>query len=356
MICLNLYTELPVRVHKDLGRIISGGIDMCGILTTAITRRKSLNQPLLEEYKFVAHRDRAKISFEDCLNLSTHLALEHHQAIKVNMIELIEEGDAVQSDELISPHLVQILNNLPLIQPDVHLITGNRSLDNVTLPSEITVLQSEQLIKNNNALLIAGYNLLMSDKNEILKTILPALKVDGFLLTRGQPLTKEDTATAELYNLVIVLEKRTEKEHIILLKKRGQSTSGQEVIFVNHYEFSWLDQLKLTLNAENKLESTRRIFIVAEGDTESGLLGLVNCLRKEPGGEIIRGVLIQDMKAPKFSLNDPFYAKQLQMDLAINVLRPGKIWGSYRHLPLAPLKPKLVYHAYVNQLVCPTIQ
>ena len=105
------------------------------------------------------------------------------------------------------------------------------------------------------------------------------------------------------------------------------------------------------MNAENELKKPAKIILVSEKDPECGLLGLVNCLRREPGGESIRGVFIQDKTAPKFSLHEPLYAEQLRNDLIINVLRPGNMWGSYRHLPLASLTPKLVYHAYANQLV-----
>jgi len=80
------------------------------------------------------------------------------------------------------------------------------------------------------------------------------------------------------------------------------------------------------------------------------LLDFVNCLRKEPGGELVRGVLIQDTKAPKFSLQDPFYVQQLQKDI-VNVLRSNKTWGSYRHLRLPRSETELVSIAHVCQTV-----
>lgn len=348
---LNLHAELPVRVYKDLNTIISGGVEISGVMATPISRRRPTESPILEQYKFVAHRDRAEISFKESIILSTHIVLEYHQATKVNIIELIEEGDKVTIKELVSPLFVEILNNLPLIQSNISLMTRTNCFDGVTLPPEITLSQSQKLSKDDNAILITGYNLLSSGKNKTLKEISQTLKSDGFLLSRGQPITKEDIATAERYGLAIVLEKRSGNEYITLLKKKGRPTNKTEVVFANNHEFSWLEQLKSILNAESELSNTTKIYIVAEKDTESGLLGLVNCLRREMSSELIRGVFIQDEDAPRFSLHDPLYAEQLQMDLILNVLRPGKIWGSYRHFPLLPLKPKLVYHAFVNQMV-----
>jgi len=103
------------------------------------------------------------------------------------------------------------------------------------------------------------------------------------------------------------------------------------------------------MNVEND-NTNMRIIIVAERDFECGLLGLVNYLRKEPGGEMIRSVFIQDGDAPAFLLQESLYMRQLQLDLPINVIRSG-IWGSYRHFPLSLLEPKLVQSAYVSQMV-----
>ncbi|XP_025162220.1 fatty acid synthase-like isoform X2 [Harpegnathos saltator] len=344
-------TELAVHVYKNLNTVISGGVEIRGITATIIPRRKVTGSPVLEKYKFVAHRDGVKVSLEVGITLSTHLVLEYHQTTKVDIIELLEDDDDISIEELASPLFAQILGNLPLIQPNITLINRTNRFDDIKLPSEIVITKSKKLSTKNNIMLATGCNLLTSSKNETLKEILLILRDDGFLLTRGQPLTKADLAYADANNLAVILEKQTGNESITLLKKRGQSTNKTQVIYVNNYEFSWLKQIKSILSAGDELTNSMRIIIVGEKDTDCGLLGLVNCLRKEPGGELIRGVFIQDKNAPKFSLHDPFYTEQLRMDLVINVLRPEKVWGSYRHLPLEPLKHKLVHHALMNQLV-----
>ncbi|KAF7409679.1 hypothetical protein HZH68_004060 [Vespula germanica] len=124
------------------------------------------------------------------------------------------------------------------------------------------------------------------------------------------------------------------------------------IIDVNSNEFDWLHKVHYILarNEERKIQNTR-IILVEEGNFQSGLLGFINCLQKEPGGDIFRAVLIQDLNAPKFSLNLPLYSKQLEMDLVTNVLRPGNVWGSYRHQLLPSRQPKLSYHAIIKQLV-----
>ena len=123
------------------------------------------------------------------------------------------------------------------------------------------------------------------------------------------------------------------------------------VVYVSNDNFNWLDDLKLLVSGDNKLDKKSRIILVGEGDFECGLLGFVNCLRKEPDGELVRGVLIQDKNALKFSLQDPFYVQQLQKDMTINVLRSNRTWGSYRHLRLPRPEANPVPAAYISQMV-----
>ncbi|EFN62855.1 Fatty acid synthase, partial [Camponotus floridanus] len=122
----NITTEekqFPVRVYKDMETIVSGGVEIRGVKATSIFRRKPTASPVLEEYRFVAHRDQAEVSLQESIILSTHLALEYHQMTKVNIIELIEDDDEITTEELASPLFLEVLNNLPLIKPNINLIT-----------------------------------------------------------------------------------------------------------------------------------------------------------------------------------------------------------------------------------------
>ncbi|EFN64046.1 Fatty acid synthase [Camponotus floridanus] len=171
----------------------------------------------------------------------------------------------------------------------------------------------------------------------------------GFLLTLEELGAIYDYSCLDKYRLKVILEKRTNDKTIVLLRKIQDFKTNQQIVHVNNYEFSWINKIKSFMNVENDKINTR-IIIVAEGDFECGLLGLVNCLRIEPGGEMIRSVFIQDGYAPAFSLQESLYMRQLQLDLPINVIRSG-IWGSYRHFPLPILEPKFVESAYISRMV-----
>lgn len=54
-----------------------------------------------------------------------------------------------------------------------------------------------------------------------------------------------------------------------------------------------------------------------------------------------------DKCAPKFSLEEPLFKKQLNKDLILNVYK-NKAWGSYRHLLLEPPSLIEVQHGRIN--------
>lgn len=346
-----LIIELPVRVYKQFETIISGGVEIRGVKSRLISRRLPASEPILEKYKFVAYRDRAQISLQEAIRLAMHIAIEYHQAIHVKTIELIGDSDNVTANELASPILTKILADLPLIQANVLLTASPNRFDDDALSLNVTSINS--LSNEENALLAIGIDLLTKNKSDQLEQILSKLRDGGFVLTREKKLPNlENLSALSKYNLDVILEKNTSTENIILLKKKDQPIQKTEIVRINNNEFTWLEKLNSIMNMENKTIDNTRIILVSEKDFDCGLLGFVNCLRKEPGGEMVRGLLIQDIEAPEFSLQNSLYTKQLQLDLPINVLRPGKIWGSYRHEPVSLSKLKPVYHAFVNQTVC----
>lgn len=88
------------------------------------------------------------------------------------------------------------------------------------------------------------------------------------------------------------------------------------------------------------------IVIYAENEPESGILGLTNCLRREPETSEVRCFHLQtDNK--RFDLNDKFIAEQLQKKMAINVFRNGT-WGTFRHLLIEQLDFVKSEHCFVN--------
>nr|XP_003703606.1 PREDICTED: fatty acid synthase [Megachile rotundata] len=342
--------EFSVRVYHNYDVIVSGGIEIHGLKANTIQKRKLMSVPVLEEYKFVANRDKAQTSLEEMIILSTHLALESNIISNPKIMELINHDDVIPDEEVLTPVFIKVLGDLPLIRPKISLAVEPNKYKKISLPEDITIIDPNKLPQDGSIFMTAAYNIFSKKKFDSLAQLLHSTTDYGFILAREAIVNNDTYSFLQECKLNIVLEKSFNGETLLLLKKQEMPPQKTVVVFVNNDEFSWLEKVKETLKYEETRSNneTVRLVLVGEGDLENGTLGLLKCLRREPHGKIAKAVIIQDRNAPKFSLNDPFYAKQLDIDIAINILRPGKIWGTYRHVPYPPLKPILVPHGYAH--------
>ena len=77
-----------------------------------------------------------------------------------------------------------------------------------------------------------------------------------------------------------------------------------------------------------------KLWLISNESKINGMIGLVNCLRLEPGGEGIRCLFNCDVdNHPFVNLESEHFSDILKKDLAINVIKEGKL-GTYRHLSL----------------------
>ncbi|XP_076294356.1 fatty acid synthase-like isoform X2 [Lasioglossum baleicum] len=343
--------DLPVHVYSDYDTVVSAGIEIRGIKTHAIQRRKVMEDPILEEYKFVAHRDKAEISLEEMVIISSQVALDCSLLTTPKILELIDPEDNLSVEEVLTPTVLKVFGNEPMIRPKMVLAANKDRYEKLPDLTEITVIEPNKLPEDGSIIMAVAYDILTKKRQHYLDQLMEAIAEDGFILTKESIVNSDTYLYIRGYELAVVLEKSYKGQTLLLLKRLGKLPRITEVVYVNNNEFSWLSKVKETLKVqEGKKSSERdtRLVLVAEGDLENGALGMVKCLRKEPCGEIAKTVIIQDENAPKFSLDDPFYSDQLDIDVGINILRPGRVWGSYRHLPLPAPEPIPLPHCYVN--------
>ncbi|KAF7404701.1 hypothetical protein HZH66_003607 [Vespula vulgaris] len=289
---------IPVQFFKNVDMIAAVGVEIHKLRISEIAKKRPISDPVIEEYKFTAYRDKKETSLREILTLSVHITLENIPMIKMKTIELVTDEDNISTEKLVSPMILDILKNSPLVEADVNILVSRNKLKDI--PKHITVLEPNMVKTGDTTPFAIGYGLLKNGEKDSLKKLLRFTKNAAFLLSREKKNTQLDLSILQKFQLRIVLEKCTFEESWILLKKI------------------------------NKIPEQTMI--------------------KEPGGNIFRAVLIQDLQAPKFSLKLPLFSKQLETDLVTNVLRPGNIWGSYRHQLLPSREPKLTYHAIINQV------
>ncbi|XP_075418526.1 fatty acid synthase isoform X2 [Tenrec ecaudatus] len=151
-------------------------------------------------------------------------------------------------------------------------------------------------------------------------------------------------------SLHLVARKRSFYGSALFLCRRLAAPQSPIFLPVEDSSFRWVDTLKGLLEES----SSRPVWLTAVSCASSGVVGLVNCLRKEPRGHRVRCVLVSNLSSsapvPPTDLSSPELQKVLQGDLVMNVCRDGD-WGSFRHFPLEHDKPQeMTEHAFVNIL------
>ncbi|XP_008826418.1 fatty acid synthase [Nannospalax galili] len=137
---------------------------------------------------------------------------------------------------------------------------------------------------------------------------------------------------------------------VLFLCRRATPQDSPIFLPVEDTSFQWVDSLKSILATS----SSQPVWLTAMDCPTSGVVGLVNCLRKEPGGHRIRCILLSNLsrasRLPKLDPGSAELQKVLKSDLVMNVYRDG-VWGAFRHFLLEQDKPEeQTAHAFVNVL------
>ncbi|XP_061081570.1 fatty acid synthase isoform X1 [Conger conger] len=175
----------------------------------------------------------------------------------------------------------------------------------------------------------------------------------GFLTTQNhqQNLLSQvewEQAFAEASLRVVAMRKSFYGSALFLC--RHLAPSKQPIFLsVDSMDYQWVETLKSTLAQA----SDTPVWLTAT-QGHSGVVGMVNCLRQEPGGNRIRCAFVSNLStasaAPSLDPSHMDLQDVLEKDLSVNVYRDGQ-WGVFRH-QLIPqeLNEELTEQAYVNVL------
>lgn len=334
--------ELPICMYKDIGVIKSGGVEIQGLKASAIARKKATAEPVLETYQFVPHENNEKSDVSDIVRICVHLVLENVPSQKVKTVEVLEPS-ADSNTTILTPIINKALGDLPLIQADNTILSDVNNPLLADLSSDI-LIEDKKLATDQTILLLVTPNVLSADCREALKTALASVKESAFILARE----KSNVTPVISPEIKLCAVFKTESEKFYLVRKVQKIESAPVIINIPEDNFSWLPILQAAVKAED-VPSDQRIIVYAQNEPFNGIIGLINCLRREISGDKIRAFLILDKDAPPFDINNPFYKEELSKDLAVNVYKDGK-WGSYRHLLLQENALVETHHKYVNVL------
>ena len=258
------------------------------------------------------------------------VAIEYTIAHKQAENESIKGFDKIQDF-----NIVKWNSDFPeLNKNDFNLIIHHDSheLWNINLENYI---KSTSKIINENGFLLGIFRSKITTPEIILNDLLyENIPTENQLLNRIEEFEK--TAFENGYKII---SKKTDSILFtaILFRKINQNLKSNEqtVIEVKTGQFNqWIDQLKQLIEEHKYKDKFSNIWLHAHDSNINGVIGLVQCLRQESGGDKLRCIFDLDNKLPKninFNLN-PF-KKILENDLVMNVFKDNK-FGSFKHLNL----------------------
>ncbi|KAJ8943746.1 hypothetical protein NQ318_011957 [Aromia moschata] len=315
--------HVPVYMYRNIGVIKSAGIELRGMKASLAPRRQQTQAaPKLEKYQFVPYEnnqpliedpERTKIQ---ALTVLLQTVLENSSgALKLKIAEV---GNDKPIEAVLAPTIKNIVESEPMVSVEATVVTS-ASVDTTAL----TAVDVKHVVRdiNSNPVaqdvhLVVASDVLTYNGMNILQNAAASLKAGGFILleeAKGPVDNKKLTAIG----LDVISTQISDTKSYILLRKPITVPSDARIIQVTETNFAWVEPLKDAMKLSES--DGGKIYLYVQGEPLTGLVGMVNCLRQEPGGSNIR----------------------------------ANVWGCYRHILLDSLNDsgKLqVEHAYINTL------
>ncbi|XP_053662286.1 fatty acid synthase-like [Anopheles marshallii] len=331
----SLGNEVPsynVCFDPDLNLLQCGAIEIRGLNASTIARRLPPGVPVLESYRFQPYYPQNTVQPATAVSTIVQMILENQSTILFTVTEVHSKtrgpiislfGDAIGDLPLVKAHLTLLSSAKP------------EPIPNVTI-------SEDKLMKQRNVLLLICENLFNDD--EFISDAINSLSDQGFILLREAQGYRLQNSHRRL-QLVSTIPIEGETFLLLQQKKSAMNTCvDAHVIQIssNDTAHNWLLELKQEVK-------TKPVILCAQNDPSSGIIGLVNCIRKEPNIQTVSCFFIDDPNAPPFDSSNPFYKDQIELGLAINVYRHGE-WGSYRHFKLLeePRYESTTNHCFAN--------
>lgn len=372
-------TFLNVTLLKVLSSIFATKVD---------TNFKTNVENLLEQGVPALHDDSLLGALQQSRILKTVLDLVQEN-ITSRKIKIVEAG-AVHGN--LYTKFVPLLNSQLLTQVDCTVTDAapdrlsNQDLETYSVKSSKWDFVVDVAPRGaDEAHLVFASGVLASNINEMnscLQNLMTAVKEGGFALLLERT---EDCMAAQFLDAIREVQKPTVKRDILLkafqteglelvaekgdgilstmflLRKVKSTDTKISVIMIEEDKYeNWVDKVKQKLEEVQQQGSEEQLWLLAQDKPSNGIVGLINCLRQEPGGDKIRCIFNPNLEPNKLKLfeADPVkalktvYSDVIKKDLLLNVYREGA-WGTYRHIPLKNEHENEhieTNHAYINVL------
>ncbi|CAG2168877.1 unnamed protein product [Oppiella nova] len=183
------------------------------------------------------------------------------------------------------------------------------------------------------------------DLQTFMQDLYDSIQSNGFLLTvfrykftepeialnslNGKPFPNNNELTLRLEKFVTIAKSVVWETH--------PYPDSHNIIHITGGNYQqWFGVLQeRVIEAKEADNQTDNIWLIANDSSINGIIGLMNCLRLEPGGENWRYIFNYDSTGSPMDIdfNVNPYSDILANDLVANVVKEGKV-GTYRHLRL----------------------
>ncbi|XP_037047414.1 fatty acid synthase-like isoform X2 [Bradysia coprophila] len=308
--------------EKECKTLHGVGIEITGIEGKMLAENVGNEvKPLLESYSFIPYHDTSKamgqISVNDKVYQLFQIVTENINSFVLNILEICPKD----MDPLLT-HIQSSLARVKMIIAEFYLATERECAD----MDDVTTINLDELVRlPSNMSLVIGSGL-CGDLHQF-KMALKICKDHAFVISREASNFEIDSEKI-LPNVHVVSTAFLSDFTLIMFEYRIRNADEKIDRFINvtNSNLEWLKVLKGTQN-------TGRIYLIVQYEQQfSGIVGFVNCLRKEAATNVYC-VLIEDPQAPKFDPEIPMYKKQLEKNLVMNIYRHGT-WGAFRFTEL----------------------
>lgn len=309
-------------------RIIQvGGVEIHDKMNRVVNKRRQ-KEPNLDAYKFIPFYSDEKFSLDDAAKVLIQTVLEDIFQPKFSSLEIDDD------DHILSESLAKALKKIPMISTNVTLLSKKEDLQ-----FEGVDVSAEEISSFNGMDMIIKKNCL-SD-SEFLEASKSIIKERGLVISIDEE--KLESSHKDFKKVGSISYTHNESIYFIsILKHQFASFDTHKIIEITSKVEDWLEPL------QNVIKDSP-VILYSYNNEPSGILGFINCVRREFATDKIKCVFINDPKAPKFDIENNFYRTQLELDHAVNVFKDGK-WGGYRHVELpkkTEMKPQKE-HCYAN--------
>ncbi|CAK6981202.1 fatty acid synthase [Scomber scombrus] len=349
-----------------------------------------LNGNLCSELEQTVEKERVCLLQDSLLQgLLDDAALRHclDTAMENSMPGKIKVLEALSNDGQLFSRVVKLLNIQPMLRVDY--IATATSLDSLT-PHQasleelaVTSAQWDPLMGPASGGMIGGADLVLcnhtwgplrTDAGVLVANLASGARQGGFILlhtllkgeTLGETIAFLSSTSQSSSKRGLLTQAEWEKVFsdaslsLVAIRKsfygsalflcRCQSRVQQPIFLpVDSTDYKWVETLKAML-----AESSDCPVWLTASQANCGIVGMVNCLRQEPGGNRIRCAFVSNLNessaSPSLLPDHKSMKSVLEGDLVMNVFRDGH-WGIFRHqLITLDLNEELTEQAYVNVL------